>query len=64
MDNLYKLIEQYKLHLEFLQSNNVYYDEKGYGIIGEIEGVFDIVSRYISFGVGIDNSNSNEYVSN
>ena len=45
MDDLYKLIEQHKLHLLFLKENNLCSDDKRDGIIEKIEGVFEIISR-------------------
>ena len=45
MDDLYKLIEQHTLHLLFLKENNLCSDEKRDGIVGKIEGVFEIISK-------------------
>ena len=44
MDDLYKLIEQHKLHLLFLKENDLCSDEKRDGIVEKIEGVFEIIS--------------------
>ena len=64
MDNLYKLIEQHKLHLDFLKGYNLCTDEKSYSIIKKIEGVFDIIAERISKVTGVDDGLSNRPVSN
>ena len=43
MDDLYKLIEQHKLHLLFLKDNDLCTDIKRNEIVEKIEGVFDII---------------------
>jgi len=45
MDDLYKLIEQHKLHLLFLKDNDLCTDIKQNQIVEKIEGVFDIISK-------------------
>ena len=45
MDNFYKLIEQYKLHLLFLKDNDLCLDKKRDNIVGKIEGVFETISE-------------------
>ena len=45
MDDLYKLIEQHKLHLLFLKENDLCSDGKRDEIVAKIEGVFDIISK-------------------
>ena len=45
MDDLYKLIEQHKLHLLFLKDNDLCSDKKKDEIVEKIEGVFDIISK-------------------
>ena len=52
MDDLYKLIEQHKLHLEFLTSNNMCTEVKKDNIVAKIEDVFEIISQRTSKGVG------------
>ena len=53
MDDLYKLIEQHKLHLLFLKENDLCSDAKKKEIVEKIEGVFDIISNRTN------NSNNN-----
>ena len=53
MDDLYKLIEQHKLHLLFLKENDLCLDAKKKEIVEKIEGVFDIISNRTN------NSNNN-----
>ena len=45
MDDLYKLIEQHKLHLLFLKDNYLCSDKKRDDIIGKFEGVFETISE-------------------
>ena len=45
MDDLYKLIEQHKLHLLFLKDNDLCTDIKKNEIVEKIEGVFDIIMK-------------------
>jgi len=45
MDDLYKLIEQHKLHLSFLKENDLCTDLKKTEIVEKIEGVFDIIMK-------------------
>ena len=45
MDDLYKLIEQHKLHLLFLKDNDLCTDIKKKEIVDRIEGVFDIIMK-------------------
>ena len=45
MDDLYKLIEQHKLHLLFLKDNDLCSDNKKDEIVEKIESVFDIISK-------------------
>jgi len=45
MDDLYKLIEQHKLHLLFLKDNDLCSDNKKDEIVEKIEGLFDIISK-------------------
>ena len=52
-DDLYKLIEQHKLHLLFLKENDLCSDAKKKEIVEKIEGVFDIISNRTN------NSNNN-----
>ena len=43
-DDLFKLIDQHKLHLDFLNANNICKEIKRDDIAAKIEGVFDIIS--------------------
>ena len=52
MDDLYKLIEQHKLHLKCLTSNNMCTKVKRDNVVAKIEGVFEIISQRTSKGVG------------
>ena len=45
MDDLYKLIEEHKLHLLFLREDHLCSDEKRDDIVGKIEGVFEIITN-------------------
>ena len=45
MDNFYKLIEQYKLHLLLLKDNDLCLDKKRDNIVGKIKGVFETISE-------------------
>ena len=52
MDDLYKLIEQHKLHLLFLKYNYLCSDKKRDDIIGKFEGVFEIISERTNYSLG------------